>query len=152
MLEPKKIKHRKQHRNRGAFYGKASKGHELAFGSFGLKAQSAGELTARQIEAARRAMTHRVQRGGKIWIRIFPHTPVTKKAAEVPMGSGKGSVEYYAVIIRPGTMLFEIDGLPADAAREALTLAGHKLPVRTKIVTRLRSASQSSAPQARPAA
>ncbi len=137
MLEPKKLNYRKQHRNRGAFYGIASKGAELAFGSFGLKAQGAGELTARQIEAARRAMTHRVQRTGKIWIRVFPHTPVTKKAAEVPMGAGKGSVEYYACVIRPGTILFEIDGLPADAAREALTLAGHKLPMKTKIVTRI---------------
>lgn len=136
MLEPKKLKYRKQHRNRGAFYGKATRGIELAFGSFGLKAQTAGELTARQIEAARRAMTHRVQRGGKIWIRVFPHTPVTKKAAEVPMGSGKGSVEYYACVIRPGAILFEIDGLPEIAAREALILASHKLPMRTKIVTR----------------
>ena len=137
MLEPKKIKYRKQHRNRGAFYGKATRGAELAFGSFGLKAQTAGELTARQIEAARRAMTHSVQRGGKIWIRVFPHTPVTKKAAEVPMGAGKGSVEYYSCIVKPGVILFELDGLPADAAKEALTLAGHKLPMRTRIVTRL---------------
>lgn len=137
MLEPKKLKYRKQHRNRGAFYGKATSGLALAFGSFGLKAQTAGELTARQIEAARRAMTHRVARGGKIWIRVFPHTPVTRKAAEVPMGSGKGSVEYYACVIRPGTILFELDGLPADAARDALTLAGHKLPMRTKIISRL---------------
>jgi large subunit ribosomal protein L16 len=137
MLEPKKLKYRKQHRNRGAFYGKATRGTELAFGSFGLKTQTAGELTARQIEAARRAMTHRVQRGGKIWIRVFPHTPVTKKAAEVPMGAGKGSVEYYSCIVKPGVILFELDGLPADAAKEALTLASHKLPMRTKIVTRL---------------
>jgi large subunit ribosomal protein L16 len=137
MLEPKKLKYRKQHRNRGAFYGKATRGTELAFGAFGLKTQTAGELTARQIEAARRAMTHRVQRGGKIWIRVFPHTPVTKKAAEVPMGAGKGSVEYYSCILKPGVILFEIDGLPADAAKEALTLAGHKLPMKTKIVSRI---------------
>jgi large subunit ribosomal protein L16 len=137
MLEPKKLKYRKQHRNRGAFYGKATRGTELAFGAFGLKTQTAGELTARQIEAARRAMTHRVQRGGKIWIRVFPHTPVTRKAAEVPMGSGKGSVEYYSAILKPGVIIFEIDGLPADAAKEALTLAGHKLPMKTKIVTRI---------------
>lgn len=137
MLEPKKLKYRKQHRNRGAFYGKATSGAELAFGAFGLKAQAAGELTARQIEAARRAMTHRVQRGGKIWIRVFPHNPVTRKAAEVPMGAGKGSVEYYACIIRPGTILFEIGGLPDDAAKEALILASHKLPMKTKIVTRI---------------
>jgi large subunit ribosomal protein L16 len=139
MLEPKKFKYRKQHRNRGAWYGKATKGATLAFGSVGLKAQTAGELTARQIEAARRAMTHSVQRGGKIWIRVFPHTPVTRKAAEVPMGAGKGSVEYFATVVKPGTMLFELDGLPEALAREALTLAAHKLPVRTKIVVRLRS-------------
>lgn len=136
MLEPKKLKHRKQHRNRGAFYGKATSGTLLAFGSVGLKSQGAGELTARQIEAARRAMTHSVQRGGKIWIRVFPHNPVTKKAAEVPMGAGKGSVEYYALVVRPGMMIFEIDGIPEAAARRALTLAGHKLPFRTKIITR----------------
>ena len=136
MLEPKKIKRRKQHRNRGAFYGKASRGTQLAFGSVGLKAQTAGELTARQIEAARRAMTHSVQRGGKIWIRVFPHTPVTRKAAEVPMGSGKGSVEYYSLIVRPGLILFELDGLSETAARTALTLAAHKLPMKTKIVLR----------------
>lgn len=139
MLEPKKFKYRKHHRNRGQWYGKASRGTTLAFGSVGLKAQTAGELTARQIEAARRAMTHSVQRGGKIWIRVFPHTPVTRKAAEVPMGAGKGSVEYFAIVVKPGTMLFELDGLPEAAAREALTLAAHKLPVRTKIVIRLRS-------------
>jgi len=137
MLEPKKIKYRKQHRNRGAFYGKATRGTTLAFGSFGLKTQTSGELTARQIEAARRAMTHRVQRGGKICILVFPHTPVTRKAAEVPMGSGKGSVEYYSAILKAGVILFEIDGLPADAAIEALTLASHKLPMKTKIVSRL---------------
>jgi large subunit ribosomal protein L16 len=137
MLEPKKLKYRKQHRNRGAFYGKATRGTELAFGSFGLKTQTAGELTARQIEAARRAMTHRVQRGGKIWIRVFPHTPVTKKAAEVPMGAGKGSVEYYSAILKPGVIIFEIDGLPAADAKEALTLAAHKLPMKTKIVQRI---------------
>lgn len=137
MLEPKKIKYRKHRRHRGAFTGKASRCTQLAYGSIGLKAQTAGELTARQIEAARRAMTHSVQRGGKIWIRVFPHTPVTKKAAEVPMGAGKGSPEYYATIVKPGTVLFELDGLPVEAAREALRLAGHKLPVRTAIVTRL---------------
>ncbi|MDO8648604.1 MAG: 50S ribosomal protein L16 [Candidatus Peregrinibacteria bacterium] len=137
MLEPKKLKYRKQHRRRGAFYGKATRGATLAFGSVGLKVQEVGELTARQIEAARRAMTHSVQRGGKIWIRVFPHTPVTRKAAEVPMGAGKGSVEYYALVVKPGTIIFELDGLPEVAAREALRLAAHKLPVKTRIVTRL---------------
>lgn len=139
MLEPKKLKHRKQHRRRGQWYGKASRGTTLAFGSIGLKATTAGELTARQIEAARRATMHELQRTGKMWIRIFPHTPVSRKAAEVPMGSGKGSVEYYATVVLPGTMLFELDGLSEAAARKALILAAHKLPVRTKIVTRLRA-------------
>ena len=137
MLEPKKLKYRKHHRQRNAFYGKATRGASLAFGSYGIKVTEPGELTARQIEAARRAMTHSVQRGGKIWIRVFPHTPVTRKAAEVPMGSGKGNVEYYSIIVRPGTILFEIDGLPELAAREALRLAMHKLPMTTKIVGRL---------------
>lgn len=137
MLEPKKLKRRKQHRNRGAFAGKATRGAQLAFGSIGLKSLDVSELTARQIEAARRAITHRLQRGGKIWIRVFPHTPVTRKAAEVPMGSGKGSVEYFATIVRPGTILFELDGLPLTDAREALRLAGHKLPCKTTIVTRI---------------
>src|SRR3989339_1543362 len=138
MLEPKKIKRRKQHRYRGAFGGKATRGTLLSFGTVGLKAQTGGELTARQIEAARRALTHSVQRGGKIWIRVFPHTSVTRKAAEVPMGSGKGSIEYYATIVRPGTIIFEMGGLSQEAAKEALRLASYKLPMRTKIVTALR--------------
>lgn len=135
MLEPKKIKRRKQHRYRGAFGGKATRGALLAFGTVGLKAQTGGELTARQIEAARRALTHSVQRGGKIWIRVFPHTPVSRKAAEVPMGAGKGSLEYYATIVHPGTILFEMGGLDEAAAKEALRLASYKLPIRTKIIT-----------------
>ncbi|HAI98999.1 TPA: 50S ribosomal protein L16 [Candidatus Peribacteria bacterium] len=136
MLEPKKLRHRKQQRNRGAFYGKAQRGYQLAFGSVGLKTQETGELTARQIEAARRAMTHCVARGGKIWIRVFPHTPVSRKAAEVPMGSGKGSLEYFATIAKAGTVLFEMDGIGEDIARHALRLAGSKLPLKTKIITR----------------
>lgn len=137
MLEPKKLKYRKQHRRRGAWAGKAGRGARLAFGNIGLKATTSGELTARQIEAARKAMTHAVQRGGKIWIRVFPHTPVSKKAAEVPMGAGKGSLEYFALVVQRGTMLFEMDGLPEATAREALRLASHKLPFKTKIITRL---------------
>lgn len=137
MLEPKKSKYRKHHRRRGAFYGKAQRGAMLAFGSVGLKAVMNGEITARQLEAARRAMTHSVQRGGKIWIRIFPDVAVTRKAAEVPMGAGKGSPEYWSCIVKAGTMIFEMDGLTEDAAREALKLAGYKLPIRTKVVTRL---------------
>ncbi len=137
MLEPKKLKYRKHHRHRGAFSGTAQRGTLLAFGSFGLKAQRTGEITARQLEAARRAMTRSVARGGKIWIRIFPDNPVTKKAAEVPMGSGKGSPEYFSMIVKQGTVLFEMDGLPPDAAREALQLAAYKLPIKTKVVTRV---------------
>jgi large subunit ribosomal protein L16 len=139
MLEPKKTRHRKHQRRRGAFAGVAQRGTQLSFGSIGLKAQSSGELTARQIEAARRAMTRSVARGGKIWIRVFPHTPVTKKANELPMGSGKGAPEFYSLVVRPGMVLFEMDGLPEDAARNALRLASYKLPVKTKIITRLRS-------------
>ena len=141
MLEPKKLKYRKPHRNRGQFYAKATRGTTLAFGSIGLKSMTGGEITARQIEAARKAMTRSVARGGKIWIRIFPHTAVTKKAAEVPMGAGKGSLEYYSTILPRGTMLFEMDGLPEAAAREALRLASYKLPVKTKIVTRIEHVS-----------
>jgi len=137
MLEPKKLKHRKQHRRRGSFHGVAHKGDKLSFGFIGLKALSAGELTARQIEAARRAMTHSVLRGGKIWVRVFPHTPVTKKAAEVPMGSGKGTLEYFATAIRAGMIIFEMDGIDEKSAREALRLAGHKMPIRTRIITKL---------------
>lgn len=137
MLEPKKLKRRKQHRNRGAVRGRATRGATLAFGKIGLKVVESGEITARQIEAARKAMTHSVQRGGKIWIRVFPHTPVTRKAAEVPMGAGKGSLEYFAQTLNAGAIVFEMDGLPHDKAREALRLAGHKLPLKTKIVVSL---------------
>ena len=137
MLEPKKIRHRKHHRRRGGFKGSAQRGHELAFGSIGLKVQVTGELTARQIEAARRAMTRSIARGGKMWIRVFPDRPVTKKAAEVPMGSGKGAPELFAVIVKRGAILFEMDGLPEKDAREALRLAGYKLPMKTRIVTRI---------------
>ncbi|UPA22787.1 50S ribosomal protein L16 [Candidatus Peribacteria bacterium] len=137
MLEPKKLKYRKPHRNRGAVGGKATRGATLAFGSIGLKVVESGEITARQIEAARKAMTHSVQRGGKIWIRIFPHTAVTKKAAEVPMGAGKGSLEYFAITLKRGVMVFEMDGLPEAKAREALRLASHKLPLKTKIVSKI---------------
>jgi large subunit ribosomal protein L16 len=140
MLQPAKTKYRKSHRLRGSFKGKATRGTSLAFGSIGLKARTAGELTARQIEAARRAMARHLQRGGKIWIRPFPHKPVTKKGAEVPMGSGKGAIEYYVAMIKPGHMIFEIDGLPEELAREALKLASYKLPFQTKIVTKIRHA------------
>lgn len=137
MLEPKKIKYRRHQRRRGAFKGMAQRGHTLAFGSVGLKAVTTGELTARQIEAARRAMTRSVARGGKIWIRIFPDTPVTKKAAEVPMGSGKGAPEYFARVVKKGTVLFEMEGISEQDAKRALELAGYKLPIKTKVVTRI---------------
>ena len=106
----------------------------MSFGSIGLKAMSAGELTSRQIEAARRAMTRAIKRGGKIWIRIFPHTPITRKASEVPMGSGKGSVEFYVSRVKPGKIIFEMDGIDEDLARQALKLADSKLPIKTKVV------------------
>lgn len=136
MLQPKRTKYRKEHRNRGALAGKSKGGNAVAFGSIGLKAVTAGEITSRQIEAARRAMTRAVKRGGKIWIRIFPHTPITRKASEVPMGSGKGSVEFYVSLVKPGKILFEMDGVDESVARQALTLAESKLPIKGKIVLR----------------
>lgn len=135
MLLPKKQKHRKSFRLRGSFRGKAARGTKLAFGSYGLKSQSLHEVTSRQIEAARRAMTRYIKRGGKIWIRIFPHKPVTQKAAEVPMGSGKGNVEKYVALVKPGTIVFEMEGVDEATAREAMRLAAHKLPIKTKFIS-----------------
>ena len=132
MLSPKRVKFRK--RQRGRLKGKSQRGASVAFGEFGLKATTSGRLTARQIEAARRAMTRRVKRGGKMWIRIFPDTPVTKKAAETRMGSGKGSPEYWVAVIRPGRVLFEMSGVSEELAREALKLAAFKLPLQTTVV------------------
>ncbi len=132
MLIPKKRKYRKA--QRGTLKGVATRGTAVSFGSFGLKAVTRGYLTSRQIEAARRAVARSVKRGGKIWIRVFPDKPYTKKAAETPMGSGKGSVEFYTAPVLPGRVLFEMDGVSEEVAREALRLAGHKLPVRTKFV------------------
>lgn len=134
MLQPKKQKYRKLHRSRSALKGKSKAGNDVSFGTYGLKAMTAGELTSRQIEAARRAMTRSVKRGGKIWIRIFPHFPITRKASEVPMGSGKGSVEFYVSRVKPGKIIFEMDGVDESVAREALKLADSKLPIKTKIV------------------
>lgn len=134
MLQPKKQKYRKLHRSRSALKGFSKGGNVVSFGSIGLKAVTAGELTSRQIEAARRAMTRAIKRGGKIWIRIFPHTPITRKASEVPMGSGKGSVEFYVARVKPGKIIFEMDGIPEELAREALKLADSKLGIKTKIV------------------
>ncbi len=134
MLQPIRTKYRKHHRGRGQFAGKATRGATLAFGTYGLKCQEAGEITSRQLEACRRAITHEIAREGKMWCRIFPHKPITRKSPEVPMGSGKGSVEFYAAVVKPGTMLFEMDGLPEAKAKEAFRLGGHKLPVATKFI------------------
>jgi large subunit ribosomal protein L16 len=133
MLMPRKVKHRKIHRG-GAIRGTATKGNAVSFGSFGLKAMSSGLISARQIEAARRAMTRYVKRGGKIWIRIFPDKPMTKKGDETPMGKGKGSVDHFVARIKQGRVLFEMDGITEVMAKEALRLASHKLNVKTKFV------------------
>jgi len=134
MLAPKKVKHRKWHKGRKRGQGVAFKGTEISFGSFGLKSLGHGWITSRQIEAARKAMTHYIKRGGKIWIRIFPDKPVTKKGAEVPMGKGKGAPEYFVAIVKPGTMMFEMEGVEQKVAQEAMRLASHKLPVKTRFI------------------
>lgn len=134
MLAPKRAKYRKQFRNRRK--GMATRGTTLAFGSFGLKSEQAAWVTARQIEAARRAMTHYTKRGGRIWIRIFPDKPVTKKPAETRMGSGKGEVEQYVAVVKPGMVLFEMGAVEHNVAKEAMRLAAHKLPIKTRIISR----------------
>jgi large subunit ribosomal protein L16 len=134
MLLPKKVKHRKQFK--GRMKGAAKGGTALNFGDFGLQATECGWLSSRQIEAARRAMTRYVKRGGKIWIRIFPDKSLTKKAAETRMGKGKGSPESWVAVIKPGVMLYEMQGVSEEVAREALRLGAHKLPMKTKFVTR----------------
>jgi large subunit ribosomal protein L16 len=134
MLQPNRLKYRKTHR--GHRRGEAGRGATVAFGEFGLMAMSAGWLTSRQIEAARRAITHYIKRGGKVWIRIFPDKPVTHKPAETRMGSGKGAVDHYVAVVKPGRVLFEIGGLKEDLAREAMRLAGHKLAIETRFVVR----------------
>lgn len=134
MLQPKRTKFRKQHK--GQNRGLATSGNKVSFGEFGLKATGRGRITARQIEAARRAMTRHVKRGGKIWIRIYPDKPISKKPLEVRMGSGKGNVEYWVAQIRPGCMLYEMDGVSEEIAREAFRLAAAKLPIETVFVTR----------------
>ena len=136
MLTPKKVKHRKWQKGRRKNKGKATRGFTISFGSFALKAMEATWLTSRQIEAARRAMTRYVQRGGKIWIRVFPDKPITKKGIEVPMGGGKGSVDSYVVPIKPGRIIFEMDGVSEEMAKEAMRKAGHKLPIKTKFIIR----------------
>ena len=132
MLMPKKLKHRKV--SRGKRTGIASRGFEISFGQYGLKALTCGWITAREIEAARRAMTRYIKRGGAVWIRIFPAKPVTQKAAEVGMGGGKGTLDHFVAVVRPGNMLFEMAGVSEEVAREALRLASHKLRVETKFI------------------
>ena len=134
MLMPKKVKYRKQ--QRGGMTGKAWRGSTLAFGDFGLKVLEPGWITDRQIEASRVAMTRFVKRGGKIWVRLFPDKPITKKPAEVRMGSGKGPLDHWVAVVRPGKILFEMEGVSPETAAEAMRLASHKLPLRTKFVLR----------------
>jgi large subunit ribosomal protein L16 len=134
MLAPKKVKRRKTHK--GTMPGKAYRGSEVSFGEYGLKAVEGCWITSQQIEAARIAMTRHVKRGGKIWIRIFPDKPITKKPAETRMGSGKGAPDHWVAVVKPGRVLYEMAGVPEEVAKEALRLAAHKLPVATKFVAR----------------
>jgi large subunit ribosomal protein L16 len=136
MLVPKKVKHRKWMKGRSRARLVETRGTDLAFGSFGLKAESAAYVNSRQIEAARRTISNFIKREGKVWIRIFPDKPITRRPPELTMGGGKGPVDHYVFPVKPGRVLFEMDGVKPEIAREALRLAGHKLPVRTKIVTR----------------
>ena len=134
MLMPKKVKFRKQ--QRGTMRGKATRGNAVTDGEFGLQALEPAWVTSRQIEAARIAITRYTRRGGKMWIKVFPDKPVTRKPAETRMGSGKGAPEYWVAVVKPGRVMFEVGGIPEDVAREALRLASHKLPLKTKIVTK----------------
>lgn len=135
MLSPKKTKYRKAHK--GRIHGNAKGGSSLTFGAYGLKAMTPDRITARQIEAARRAITRHLRRQGKLWIRVFPDVPVSKKPLEVRQGKGKGSVEFWAARVKPGRIMFELDGVPENLAREALSLAAMKLPIKTKFVSRI---------------
>ncbi len=135
MLMPKRVKYRKQ--QRGRMRGKAIRGSQLAFGSYGLKALEPAWITSRQIEATRIAITRHVKRGGKLWIRIFPDKPVTKKPAETRMGKGKGAPEFWVAVVKPGRIMFELVGVPSDVAKEAMRLASHKLPIKTKFIDAL---------------
>jgi large subunit ribosomal protein L16 len=136
MLMPKRVKYRKK--QRGRMKGSAQKGNYVAFGHYGLKAMDSAWITSRQIEAARIAMTRYIKRGGKVWIRIFPDKPVTQKPAETRMGKGKGAPEYWVAVVKKGRVLFEIEGVPEETAKEAMRLASHKLPIKTKFVERER--------------
>lgn len=134
MLQPKRVKYRKAHRGRRR--GTAQAGNAVIFGDFGLQAQQSAWVTSRQIEAARRAIVHSVKRGGKVWIRVFPDKPATTKPAETRMGSGKGSLDHWVAVVKPGKMLFELSGVGEETAREAMRLASNKLPIQTKFVVR----------------
>ena len=136
MLMPRRVKYRKK--QRGRMKGNANKGNYIAFGHYGLKAMASAWITSRQIEAARVAMTRYIKRGGKVWIRIFPDKPVTQKPAETRMGKGKGAPEYWVAVVKTGRILFEIEGVPEEDAKEAMRLASHKLPIKTKFVIRER--------------
>ncbi len=136
MLIPKKVKHRKWHKPRRGNKGVATRINRVSFGSVGVVATTHSWVTSRQIESARRVLTRYVRRGGKVWIRIFPDRPVTKKGSEVPMGKGKGAPDHYVCTVKPGTVMFEIGGIPEEKAVEALKLASYKLPVKTKIITK----------------
>lgn len=142
MLMPRKVKHRKVHRGRRK--GVAQRGSTLTFGEYGLQATSAGWVSSTQIESARIAMTRHIRRGGKVWIKIFPDKPVTKKPAETRMGKGKGSPEYWVAVVKPGRVMFELSGVPVELAREAMRLAAHKLPVSTRFVVREEAAGGES--------
>ena len=132
MLMPKRVKYRKK--QRGKMKGNAQRGSSIAFGTYALKAMEGGWITSRQIEATRIAITRHIKRGGKVWIRIFPDKPVTKKPAETRMGKGKGSPEYWVAVVRPGRIMFELEGVPFEVAKEAMRLASHKMPIKTKFV------------------
>jgi len=134
MLMPKKVKHRKWHKGRSRKRQVETRGIKLEFGSFGLKAETAAWITSKQIEAGRRAITNFMKREGKVWIRIFPDKPVTKRPPEVTMGGGKGAVDHYVFPVRPGRIIYEVDGIKDETAKRALRLAGHKLPIKTRIV------------------
>jgi large subunit ribosomal protein L16 len=137
MLLPKKVKHRKWHKLRRRNKGVATRTNTVAFGSFGLVATTHSWISSRQIEAARRVITRYIRRSGKMWIRIFPDRPVTKKGSEVPMGGGKGAPDHYVVTVKPGTVMFELDGIPEEMAKEALLLAAYKLPLRARFVKKV---------------
>ena len=138
---PKRVKHRKV--QRGRLTGAASRGNKVAYGEYGIQALEPGWITGNQIEAARIAMTRYTKRGGKVWVKIFPDKPVTEKPAETRMGSGKGSPEYWVAVVKPGRVMFEMNGVSEEVAREAMRLASHKLPIKTKVVTKVETAAES---------